>query len=427
MEEKILKNLNHKSLTIDNLIALYSDIWWNTPTTSQMPLPKKSSFDKKSNEKAFDSIIDQVMSMLSNFPKNLEERPFWKQNTIATFKRLIRTQPVLNLKYFDEYITDSFFKSTSSFVKESKTFDKDISFKDISQALRNMWIVNIFQNIFNSEIKFTSSSFGYSMLYPYTDNYLDDTNISTDVKKAFIKRLTKKIKGENVSTANSYEEKIFKLIDYIERNFSRKSYPKVYKGLLSINEGQRKSLIQQEQLSLPYERNILSVTIEKGGTSVLADGYLVRGDLNTEEETFAFGYGFILQLCDDLQDIKSDIENNNCTIFSQLAGNYPLDSLVNKLINLIITLLDNAECFAAPDVDGLKTLIKDNCLYLIIFAVTDNRKYFSKDYINFIEEFSPFTLIYMKNLKKKMNRKFKKLTSTLGDTSLDEIIMNLID
>ena len=95
---------------------------------------------------------------------------------------------------------------------------------------------------------------------------------------------------------------------------------------------------------MPYERDMLSISIEKGGASVLVDGYLVCGELTKEEEVFAYGYGFLLQLCDDLQDVKADLEKNHMTIISQLAGKYHLDKIINKLINIIIDIVDNATC-----------------------------------------------------------------------------------
>lgn len=76
--------------------------------------------------------------------------------------------------------------------------------------------------------------------------------------------------------------------------------------------------------------------MEKGGTSVIADGYLVHGVMTEEEALFAFGFGVVcdflptifcyltllfmfnkcLQLVDDLQDTLKDTEVNHQTLFT---------------------------------------------------------------------------------------------------------------
>ena len=53
----------------------------------------------------------------------------------------------------------------------------------------------------------------------------------------------------------------------------------------------------------------------KGGTSVLADACMARGWLNEEESRFAFDWGVLLQLGDDLQDVREDMQRGSMTLF----------------------------------------------------------------------------------------------------------------
>ena len=69
----------------------------------------------------------------------------------------------------------------------------------------------------------------------------------------------------------------------------------------------------------------MRISVEKGGTSVLADAYLVCGNLDTELSDLMFGFGFVLQLIDDLQDAKEDCNNNHMTVFSQELNKERLD------------------------------------------------------------------------------------------------------
>lgn len=409
------------------LLSLYRDIWWNASSDFELSMPIKSYVEKKNNEKILNKTMDDLIKNISTFPKEPKLRDSWKEKTITSLNNFIFNQPTLQLGLIDERFKKEILKSTKQFIINAKEFDGTISYKDIGQALRNVWIVNIFQNIVNEKVKFTKSIFGYSMLYPYTDNYIDDPLISFNDKHSFNNRFTKKLNGEHISPINSHEEKVYRLVEFIESDFNRVTFPNVYHTLLLIHQGQKNSLIQQEGISIPYEKDILNISIEKGGASVLADGYLIRGALTKEEEIFAYGYGFLLQLCDDLQDVTIDIENNHMTIMSQIASKYPLDAIASKLINLTINVVDNSKCFISSNSEELKKLIKNNCIYLILFAITSNRKYFSKEYIKTIEPFLPFTFKYIDNLKHSMQKRFKKLNSTYHDVLLEDIFMYLLD
>jgi len=50
---------------------------------------------------------------------------------------------------------------------------------DIFQASRNAWTTNGLQIILGMPARLTPAIFGYSMLYPCTDNYLDHPGVST--------------------------------------------------------------------------------------------------------------------------------------------------------------------------------------------------------------------------------------------------------
>ena len=45
-----------------------------------------------------------------------------------------------------------------------------------------------------------------------------------------------------------------------------------------------------------------------------------RGWLNEEESRFAFEWGVLLQLGDDLQDVREDMQRGSVTLFSRAAA-----------------------------------------------------------------------------------------------------------
>jgi hypothetical protein len=409
------------------LKSLYREIWWNMPTDVDIPLEINGYIKKKKYEKKFEKFLDEFIKIIEGFPLEEEKRMLWKKKSNDFIGNMILEEELFKLGTIDTKMKEQFLGTTKIFINQCRSFDKEMSYEDIGQAMRNVWIISILQKIKDIDISFTMAIFGYSMLYPYTDNYLDNINISMEEKKEFNNRFYKRLSGEDIKGRNIHEKQVFKLVECIESVFNRADYPKVFQALLLIYEAQVTSLIQQEGISNPYEKDMLDISIEKGGASVIVDGYLINGDLTRDEEIFTYGYGFLLQLCDDLQDVKVDYENKHMTIMSQLAGKYELDNIVNKLVNLTIHVLDEATCFKGKNIKEVKKLIKDNCILMIIFAVVMNKNYFSKEYVKEVSKYLPFTISYIENMKGNLRKKFENIKKTYHGIPLEEIIFYLIE
>ena len=83
-----------------------------------------------------------------------------------------------------------------------------------------------------------------------------------------------------VEPHNPHEAAVFRLIEKIENEYPRKDFPEIYASLLAIHAGQAKSLRQQGGLCILSPQALLQISVEKGGSSVLADSWLVAGRLN---------------------------------------------------------------------------------------------------------------------------------------------------
>ncbi|MDV4150075.1 hypothetical protein R0131_04415 [Clostridium sp. AL.422] len=395
---------------INSIYLECSERWWKSDRTFKLDMRKYTDKEKRSKEKNLDNYIDLIIKKINEFPKEDNKKEHWENEFNKIIDNFIESEKeTFKLGIINKGIKDDFFNSTKSFIKEAKQFDENLSYIDIGQAMRNVWIVNILQAAFGEKVQLSKSIFGYSMLYPYTDNYLDNTNINEMEKKKFNCKLKRRLNGEHIEGSNSHEKSVYKLVSYIEEDFKRNDYCELYEALLSIHEGQIKSLKQQDILSIPYEEDILGISIEKGGSSVLVDGFLTKGKIDKDEIYFCIFYGFLLQLIDDLQDIKSDINNTHITIMSQLVPKYNLDKIVNKLINFTVSLLKEENCFKGENIPELKELIKTNCIMLILFSVIFSKEFFSDEYIKVIDEYLPFSIKYIEKIKFKLRKKFKKI------------------
>ena len=121
------------------------------------------------------------------------------------------------------------------------------------------------------------------------DNLLDDPAVDPGAKRAFNQRFGWRLGGRRVGASSAAEAAPFRMVERIEEEFPRREYGDVYESLLAIHRGQVLSLRQQAAPALTHAE-LLAISCEKGGSSVLADLYLVRGTPGPEEERFAFGW-----------------------------------------------------------------------------------------------------------------------------------------
>lgn len=397
----------------------YTRIWKNTPDTLPAFRVHYTAEQQRQKEAAMSSFADELIQLVKGFNGREQENSIgWGSD----LKRLVYAcgVDILGLEgtSMKMLLENGFCDVTSDFICKAREFDADFKLEDIFQSLRNAWIMNCIQKLMGLRVEMTPSVFAYSMLYPYTDNYLDSVSVSDKEKKNVNQNFRKRLAGESSYTVSLLEERLFRLVRMIEGQFPRTSFPMVYDSLLGIQSAQEKSILQSARNSEPCP-DILEISVEKGGCSVLADGCLVKGILSENEASFIFGFGVMLQFIDDLQDAGEDRVNGHNTVFSRRSNGTSAELLTNRLINFMNSILDEDKCFCSPDATELKNLIKDSILFLVMGAVACNSNIYSRNWLAILGEYSPLSLKYLKTFYKRMGREFGKLKIRLAVKPLE--------
>lgn len=274
-------------------------------------------------------------------------------------------------------VNEAFYDTTIEFFREARAFDSNFPVEDLWQALRNVWVGNSLQMLLDRPVQLRPALFAYSMLYPVTDNLLDDLSISAVRKRRFGERLGFRLTGFAMEAADEREAQAYRLVERIESDFPRERFPCVYSSLLAIHESQCRSLDQHDGRHLS-EAELLRISMAKGGTSVLPDLLLIDGEAELAEVRFAFGYGIALQLLDDLQDVEADLAAGHETLFTKVARRNNVDELAARLGCFIDTLLADAAVFDRPGDHNRMELIRRNCRMLLVDSVSSHRRRFSR-------------------------------------------------
>jgi hypothetical protein len=329
----------------------HAELWASTPDDLPILGPATGFFRHWSNARAAARLIDDLSDEGSRPPAEDDARRAWQESV----RTRLHTFGAERLGWPEGYrrlmFGDAFFTAAGDFSRAARAFDPDLKLDDLWQALRNIWIGNGLQMLLDLPVQSTPALFAYSMLYPVTDNLLDDRSVAAADKRRFNDRFGQRLAGCELTPSTAVESAAFALVATIERQFPRHRYPDVHESLLAIHHGQVLSLTQQQACrtgaaaargSGPREddEGLLAISCEKGGTSVLADLYLIAGEACEDAERFAFGYGVALQLMDDLQDATIDAAAGHQTLFTRAAARGPLDAIAARLLQFIDRAID---------------------------------------------------------------------------------------
>jgi hypothetical protein len=216
-----------------------------------------------------------------------------------------------------ELFVTAFLDTGARFARELLQPGRRLRHADLFQAVRNAWVVNIVQRLFRIDACTSDDVVAYSLLYPHTDNWLDDPTIPADAKANANRRIAQRLRGAVFEPGDEYERIFVQLFSIVEKAHPRLCCPDLYACLSALHTAQERSLLQRPDCS---DANLMRITIEKGGLAVIADGLLVKGRVDTADRTLLFRIGALLQLVDDLTDLSEDADTGTDTPFTRAVS-----------------------------------------------------------------------------------------------------------
>jgi hypothetical protein len=352
-----------------------------------------------------------VDRILTNPPRSREEAQAAQARLGASFRCLAEEALGFKAGQLDLLPSQAFSDVSEEFVRMARAFDPGLSSEDIYQAGRNAWTAHGLQWLLGLPVQISPSILAYSLLYPYTDNYLDDPDILVATKLAFNERFRRRLVGERLAPVNGQEQVIFDLVAMIERQYSRSAYPAVFESLLDIHHAQSRSLKLMRRAAAPGEVDVLGLSFSKGGTSVLADGYLVSGSLNEAQRQYTYGHGIFAQLLDDMEDVEEDSLTGRLTVYSQPAGHWPLDGLANRTFHFGRNVLMGLDGFDIED--SVRELIRRGANLLLIDTICRTDHFYTSAYLRELEGPSPFRFSFLNQQRNDFFRRHGSLVSLM--------------
>ena len=191
----------------------------------------------------------------------------------------------------------------------------------------------------------------------------------------------------------------------IEGEFERGAAPEVYESLLRIHRAQVNSLRLLRRGGPSEGVDVHGLVFEKGGASVLADGYLAAGTLSAPQAEFVFAWGVLLQLADDLQDVLQDCRDGARTLFSEAASREPLDALTSRALQFGGRVMAMMRGVAAPGCQALEELMERSSASMFVRSVGDAAELYSPAYVEAVEKRSPFRFEFLRARRKQFEKR----------------------
>jgi hypothetical protein len=375
---------------------------WQASPTGLPQLERYDFGEQEQRERLLDCHLDAIDVELRQTSRTRTAA----ERTIARITSLFVQVSTYSLEIDDPHIQNllesGFSQVGTDLARSARRLDPDVSMIDILQAARNAWTACGLQVLLGRTLRLTPAIFAYSMLYPYSDNCLDDPAIPCDAKLQFNERFRCRLKGERPPANNRREEIIWHLVGLIESQYARAAFPEVYNSLLAIHAAQQESLCQMERAREGCD--VLRLTLAKGGTSVLADAYLAAGRLEPAEARFAFNWGVVLQLGDDLQDLYADQARGSLTLFTQAAERGSLDAITSKTFHFSGKVMEQMSDLASASA-AMKELLARSSRMLLIRSVANAPEAYTGAYLAALERNSPFRFDFLREREKRFARR----------------------
>lgn len=431
-ERDVLAKSEIRKICSEEIVALWNEL----PVSFPQFLEEVSEAQKGKNEAVIEEMMVRWQEKGKEFPKKQEEQLAWKQEMEEMTEEFLEKEEILCIRqYMSQETLAEFKEETKRFVRQTRSFDPELSAENIWQALRNYFIYALITDLQGQKQECKEAAFAYSLLYPYTDNFIDEKGHTKQQKEEYNRMIADVLQGksqipekglptmemqetlekglptmeiqetlEKELPTMGIQEKTRQLLERLTGSYQGEKKQEIRNLLLMMLEAQDRSIRQQTGKAELTKEEILDISAYKGSLSVLIDYFFTVEELRKEEVRFYMKFGFFLQLADDLQDRKEDQKSGSKTLMVHAAQKGELAEHVNRLLHYAHRIF--AEF--TPANNRLKSFMEKNCYSLVLGAAMENPECFSREEREQMERFFPVHMEFLQKLSQRQKKVYGK-------------------
>ena len=222
------------------------ELWKGLPTSFPEFLVEVEEAKKQRNEAIIQEMAGQWRKKIKAFPTKQEEQKNWKQEMDKLIGEFLAKEQLLGIKdHMSQETFEAFQAETKRFVRKTRSFDSKLTMENIWQALRNYFIYAVIADLQGQKQECKETAFSYSLLYPYTDNYIDEKQHSRQQKEAYNNMIYDVLKEKPVISEKGIAEKTCQLLEILLNTYEDEKRKEAQNLLLLMLEAQNNSIRQQ--------------------------------------------------------------------------------------------------------------------------------------------------------------------------------------
>lgn len=251
-----------------------------------------------------------------------------------------------------------------------------------------MWylIDYVHQRLLLGRVHYPFALFFLNLCYLYVDYCFDDAATSP-AKKYRIARYCGQRLQQPTPAYDALSEKIDALMRLFEGRYPRTTHPHLYDRLRETFTIERRSM-QYQGMGWRSQQFFLRLTAEKGIVTSLCILDLLYADAPTSpspaQQALMRGFGFLMQLIDDVSDYRSDQRAGCHSSCSHLRPGDEFEQHVNRIFQLIQVLVAQADQDSAfahhPDPEDTTRFLESFLVFFTLYAVGRHPELFPQSY-----------------------------------------------
>jgi hypothetical protein len=181
---------------VQSQVASSIDLWNQCAAPTRLPGPRFTLAEQITREAAFDETRRAVEREMRRLSRSKVERLQSQRRMTDSFAWFASNALKLKPEAV-RLLTNDFLPAGTRFSRLARNFDSTLSLADTIQACRSAWTACGLQLLLGDRLEITPSILGYSLLYPYSDNYLDCTERSDSAKLRFSEQFRARLQGQS--------------------------------------------------------------------------------------------------------------------------------------------------------------------------------------------------------------------------------------
>ncbi len=180
------KNLQNEYTIPINVLLNYAINEYLDSDKFQHKIKKISLIKKIWNEREINKLFEKLINDLEPYRTKIQEgsnntadlsSPEFEEVKFIVTEFLLKADKrklLFDRPFIKFFIEQGYLDAAEKFITTARKENPQLKDEEIFQALRNVWIMNSLQIYWGLPVEMTPSVYAYSMLYPYTDNFLDN-------------------------------------------------------------------------------------------------------------------------------------------------------------------------------------------------------------------------------------------------------------